>query len=135
MYAGHQFKVTTGVANGSLFCSCYNPAPMPNIQSIVADLTQERDRLSQAIAALESLVTDGSTPTTGRTSTGDKRIVSAVSRRRMAQAQRARWAKVKGQSKPATPKLTLIKRTMSPEAIEKIRRAKKKWWKARKAAS
>ncbi len=108
---------------------------MPSIQSIVADLIQERDRLSQAIAALEFLVTDGSTPTTGRTSTGDKRIVSAVSRRRMAQAQRARWAKVKGQSKSATPKLTLIKRTMSPEAIEKIRRAKKKWWKARKAAS
>ncbi len=99
---------------------------MANIQSIVADLKQERDRLSQAIAALESI---GETRTVESGTPDRTRKVSAQARRRMAQSQKARWAKVRGQAKPATPK-----RRMSAEAIEKIRRAKKKWWKAKKAA-
>ena len=102
---------------------------MTSIESIIEQLKAERDRISQAIAALESVTESKS----GSTSTG-KRIVSAASREKMRRAQRARWARVKGQAKPATPKLTLVKRTMSPEAIEKIRRAKKKWWKAKKSA-
>src|SRR6266496_6702625 len=89
--------------------------PMTNIEGIVQQLRQERDKLDKAIAALSSL--DGSTGTTRQGSTGGKRIVSALARRRMAQAQRARWARGKGKAEP-TPKLTLVKRTMSPEAIE-----------------
>src|SRR6266567_1729600 len=92
--------------------------PMANIQSIVAELKQERDRLSQAIDALESV--SGTRTAAGRKSTDGKRKVSALARRRMAQAQRARWRKVKSQTKPATPKLTLVKRTMSASARRKI---------------
>jgi len=89
---------------------------MANIQSIVAELIQERDRISQAIAALQSL--DG----TG-TSTSGKRIVSAASRAKMRRAQKARWAKVK-----SAPKLTPVKRTMSASARRKIAAAQRARW-------
>lgn len=85
-----------------------------NIQPILAELKQERDRLSQAIAALES-IGGGIGTTVERRSPGGKRKVSALARRRMAQAQRARWAKVKSQAKATAPK-----RMMSAAARARI---------------
>jgi hypothetical protein len=113
------------VKEQTCFCTCYNLAPMPSIQSIVAELIQERDRISQAIAALESI--DGSTRTAGHPNTGGashevKRIVSAVSRRRMAAAQKARWAKAK--SSPSTKR----KRHISPAGLARIRAAARARW-------
>ncbi len=103
---------------------------MANIQSILAELIQERDRISQAIVALESL--DG-IDTRPSTSARQGHTVSAVARRRMAEAQRARRARE--QKSSSHTKATAPRRTMSAEAIEKIRRAKKKWWKAKKASA
>ncbi|SRR6266536_1703263 len=100
---------------------------MTSIENIIQQLKAERDRISQAIAALESVVTGGNTRTAGRTSTGDKRIVSALARRRMAQAQRARWAKVKSQS-PAIQSKPAPKRTMSASARRKIAAAQHARW-------
>jgi hypothetical protein len=115
-------------------------SPM-NIQGILAALHLERERLTQAIAALESI---GSTHPSQRSATeaassGRKRRVSAESRRRMAQAQRARWAKVKGQGtasqRSATANVTPIKRTMSASARRKIAAAQRaRWAKVKKAA-
>src|SRR5260370_21998548 len=104
------------------------------IQTVLAELRGERDRISSAIAALESL--DG-TRRTGE-SAPVKRKVSAVSRRRMAQAQRARWAKVKGQAKSAT-RLRLAetgkKRSrISPAGLARIRAAARARWAKVRAA-
>ena len=55
---------------------------MANIQSILAELIQERDRISQAIAALVSLDGVGARPST---SARQGRTISAKARRRMAQ--------------------------------------------------
>jgi len=90
-----------------------------NFQNIIANLEQERERISSAIAALESL--DG-TQRTGE-SAPVKRTVSLAARRRMARAQRARWAKVK-----SAPKPTPIKRTMSASARRKIAAAQRARW-------
>jgi hypothetical protein len=100
---------------------------MANIQSIVAELKQERDRLSQAIAALESI---GASTSTGHTSIGGKRKVSALARRRMAQAQRARWAKVQSHSARAGKTISLAtpKRTLSASARRKIAAAQRARW-------
>jgi hypothetical protein len=70
-----------------------------NVAQIVAQLRQEHESLSEAIAVLERIAgsrqrrrgrppawlsgTDGSTP---------KRTMSAATRKKMAQAQRKRWA-------------------------------------------
>jgi hypothetical protein len=106
---------------------------MANFENIIQQLQAERDGLDKAIAALTSL--NGSTRTAGHRSSG-KRKVSALARRRMAQAQKARWAKVRSESK-GTPRLTLVKRTMSASARRKIAAAQRARWakvKAKKTA-
>src|SRR2546428_8811781 len=107
-----------------------------NIQPILAELRQEQSRISQAIAALESL---GSTQNLqgirriGGASTGP-RTVSLAARRRMARAQRARWRKVKSQA-PASQSKPAPKRTVSASARRKIAAAQRaRWAKVKKAA-
>ena len=63
---------------------------MGDLSGIIKQLITERDRLNGAIATLQSLNGDSANGATG------KRRVSALARRRMAAAQRARWAKVRG---------------------------------------
>lgn len=99
---------------------------MSNLDSVLSQLKQQRDALNNAIAALEGVSTNGTTP---------KRGLSASARARIAAAQRARWAKAKGQKIVSmAPK----KRTMSSAAIARIRAGQKarwaKWRKQHKAA-
>jgi hypothetical protein len=104
---------------------------MANITSVLNQLQQERsrlthqiDRLNRAISALKGT----SNSRTGRT-------LSAAGRARIAAAQRARWAKVRGQ------KVVSIngrrRRKISAAALANIRAAQKarwaKWRKQRKA--
>jgi hypothetical protein len=67
---------------------------MTNIAAVLAQLKQERNRLDQAIVALEGLTTNGSS---GRRS--GTRKLSAAGRARIAAAQRARWARFKEHQK------------------------------------
>lgn len=94
---------------------------MSSIESIVAELIQERDRISQAIAALESL--DRSTPKkTGRRKS--TRPLSAAAIENIRRAQRARRKREKsGQTKARTSK-----RTMSASARRKIAAAQRTRW-------
>jgi hypothetical protein len=78
---------------------------MSNLTKVVQQLRQERDQaqrrieqLDEALRALTGL--DGFRKTTGRrghaqTSPGTRRTMSAAARKRIAAAQRARWAKWK----------------------------------------
>jgi nucleoid-associated protein YgaU len=72
-----------------------------NITNVVDELKQERDRLQGELqridAALAALV---SLNGRGRTKTGrPRRTMSAAARRKIAAAQRARWAKVRAAAK------------------------------------
>ena len=69
---------------------------MANLQGIVQQLKQERDRLDAAIRALASL--DGAGGPTRRAGS-PRRTLSAAARRKIAAAQRARWAKIKAKQK------------------------------------
>jgi hypothetical protein len=71
---------------------------MANLDNALQQLREERkqaqlrvEKLYQAISVIESLNGSGSSRKAARPT----RIVSAVSRRRMAQAQRARWARAR----------------------------------------
>jgi hypothetical protein len=55
--------------------------------------------------------------------------ISAAGRKRIAAAQRARWAKVRGKAKVATPK-----RTMSASSRRKIAAAQRRRWAKARAA-
>ena len=77
---------------------------MPNnfMQSVVGQLQKERMRLEQelhrvsaALTAFGKVYLDGGKPKTRR----KKRTLSVAARKRIAAAQRARWAKVKAGKK------------------------------------
>src|SRR5260370_7640171 len=97
---------------------------MGNLTQIISELRGERDRIDKAIQALSSL--DGTAP-----KAFPQRTVSAAARRRMARAQRARWAKVKA---PQKPKGELLHWTQRPENRKRVARLAHKMQRARLAA-
>jgi len=114
-----------------------------DIQGIVTQLRQEMSRIEQAIAALVGL---GSQParrgrppkvTPGVQAGGRKRrTISASTRAKMAAAQRARWAKQKGQAVPKkvapAQKKTTGRKPMSAAMRKKLSALMKARWAARK---
>jgi len=115
---------------------------MASLTSALQELRAERSRaqlhvqkLDQAISVIESLNGSG----TSRKTTQPKRIISAASRRKMAQAQKARWMKVRNGSQPVaaaakTNGSVLAKRTMSASARRRIAAAQKARWAKFRAA-
>ena len=107
---------------------------MSNLTSALQGLRAERSRaqlqvekLDQAISVIESLNGSG----TSRNAPQPKRIISAASRRKMAQAQKARWANVRKESKPAATLKTgssPVKHTMSATSRRKIAAAQRTRW-------
>lgn len=90
---------------------------MANMSGVVQQLKKERERaqrqvqcIDEALAALESLSSNGSSR---------QHKMSAAGRRKISLAQKARWAKLKA-AKP--------KRTMSAAARRKIAAAQRARW-------
>jgi len=94
---------------------------MANLTVVLKELQSERDRLDQAINALRPLVSMNGQPKRG--TEGTSRTLSAAARRRIAAAQRARWARVKaGNSKKP------VARVLSAAARRKIAAAQRARW-------
>ena len=111
--------------------------PKTLMQSVVSQLQKERTRLEDelhrvtaALVAFGNVYMHGSQPKAAVTR--KKRTISAAGLRRIAAAQRARWAKVKGHK---VLSINVRKgRKMSPAARRKIVVAQKaRWAKWRKA--
>jgi hypothetical protein len=95
----------------------------------------EVEKLDKAIAVIESLNGAGASGQANQptgVAPAPTRIVSAASRRKMALAQRARWARMGKGWQPATLKTmastSVAKRTMSPAARRKIAAAQRARW-------
>jgi hypothetical protein len=106
---------------------------MANLENALQQLRAERresqlhvEKLDQAISVIESLNGSGTSPDTNQ----PKRIISAASRRKMALAQKARWAKLRNGSKAAAGATgsATVKRTMSASARRKIAVAQRARW-------
>jgi len=108
---------------------------MGNLTNALQELRAKRrevqlqvEKLDQAISLIESLNGSG----TSRNANQPTRIISAASRRKMAQAQKARWAKARKESQPAaTVKPTAsapAKRTISAAARRKIAAFQRARW-------
>jgi len=95
---------------------------MANLSSLVKQLKQERDRVEKQLSGLNAALT-AFAGVYGGSAVNGKRQISAAGRKRIAAAQRARWAKVKGKAKVATPK-----RTMSAASRRKIAAAQRARW-------
>ena len=122
-------------------------------KAILASLYSERDRINCAISAIESLGVETSTGSKrGRpsanaakpTAAPKKRKMSAAGRKRIAQAQRARWAakraaekKPVAKGRPAAKKTAAKpkKKSMSAATKKRLSELAKKRWAARKAAA
>ena len=95
---------------------------MANLAGVLKDLQQERSRLDQAIEAIGELVRRDHAGGIQQSATRPGRTVSAAARRKMAAAQRARWAKVK-RAEASAPV-----RTISQAARRKIASAQRARW-------
>jgi len=113
---------------------------MGKLSNALQQLREERkqmqsqmEKLDQAISVIESLNGSGA-PSKGNQPT---RVISAVSRRKMAQAQKARWAKARKGSQPIalakTTGFAPVKRTMSAAARRKIAAFQRARWAKLKA--
>ena len=113
---------------------------MGNLSGALQQLRAERkqaqarvESIDQAISVIESLNGSGSFGKAAQPT----RIISKASRRKMAQAQRARWAKARKESQPAeTAKTTgsaTVKHTMSASARRKIAAFQRARWAKLKA--
>jgi ABC-type transporter Mla subunit MlaD len=69
---------------------------MTNLGAVLQQLKQERSRLDKAIAALSEVTGGGNASMEGNR---PKRQLSVAARKRIAAAQRARWAKVRAGKK------------------------------------
>ncbi len=94
---------------------------MGNLSGVVQQLSKERARLENelhrvtaALTAFGKVYFSGAKP---------KRTMSVAGRKRIAAAQRARWAKQKGSSQAAKPK-----RIVSAAARRKMAAAQRKRW-------
>ncbi len=117
-----------------------------NINQIVEQLRQERNKLDVAITALEGGQTAprrGRPPKSAQTSSAPvavtsqrgPRKMSASARAKIAAAQRARWAKQKGQAAPKTPtakKKASGRKPMSPAMKKKLSTMMKARWALRR---
>jgi hypothetical protein len=108
---------------------------MGNLSSALHELRSERkqaqarvESIDQAISVIESLNGAGAVLQTSQ----PVRIISQASRRKMAQAQRARWARARNGSQPIAVAKTTdpapVKRSMSAAARRKIAAFQRARW-------
>jgi hypothetical protein len=96
---------------------------MANMAGIVQQLKKEHDRLSRHSAAISAF--GGAY---GKRSSG-ARTISAAGRARISAAQKARWARVKGNGGQAAKEVAIPKkRMMSAAARRKIALAQRARW-------
>jgi len=109
---------------------CYNSHPrgkptLTNLSGIVKQLSKERDRLHQQLSGLNAALEAFAGVYRGSNGSKPRRKLSAKGRASIAAAQRARWAKVKGNKVTAAKP---VKRTMSASARRKIAAAQVARW-------
>jgi len=111
---------------------------MANLENAIEQLRQDRkqaqlqvEKLDLAISVLEGLA-GSSSATASRNGAQPKRVVTAAARRRMARAQRARWAKLRKGPHSVRPgkaaSAARMKRTLSLTARSKIAAAQRARW-------
>jgi hypothetical protein len=98
-----------------------------------------RLQIDGLIAELRTLLPGFSpeAPTASEPTPRKRRKMSATARRRIAAAQKARWAKTRGESRPGPAKVKApkAKRRIIPEGLKRIIAATKKRWRIQRAAA
>ena len=111
-------------------------ANLKGLVSIVSQLREERTNLVSSLKHIDAALSVLARLNGGKSHAGLRGTMSASGRRRIAAAQRARWAKVKAQNViPIAKNPKPAKRTMSASARRKIAAAQRaRWAKVKRAA-
>ena len=105
-----------------------------NLAGVVQQLRKDRDQAARTVEQLNAALAALDGDSYGRR-TGARRKISAAGRARIAAAQRARWAKVRGTGKQKQNVVSMFKKkTMSSAARKKIAAAQRARWAKLKAA-
>ena len=104
-------------------------ANLKGLVSVVSQLREERTNLVNSLRHVDAALSVLGRLNGGRTKVQPTRTISASGRRRIAAAQRARWAKLKAKNVvPIATKTKRAKRTMSASARRKIAAAQRARW-------
>jgi hypothetical protein len=98
---------------------------LANLSRIVNQLKKERAQVERQLSGLDAALRAFANVYSGGSKTKPRRKMSAKGRARIVAAQKARWAKVKGQKVVPIAK---AKRTMSASARRKIAAAQRARW-------
>ena len=105
-----------------------------NLAGVVQQLRKERDQAARTVEQLDAALAALDGGSYGRR-TGTRRKISRAGRARIAAAQRARWAKVRGNGKQTHNVVSMPKKkTMSAAARRKIAAAQRARWAKVRAA-
>ena len=115
------------------------------LQAALAGFQLDKQRIDAQIAEVQAMLGGSNSPGTNRSVStetpkkGRRKKFSAAARKRMAEAQRLRWVKIKGQSEsvapePPTPEAPKAKRKISAAGRKAMSEATKKRWALKKAA-
>ena len=106
------------------------------VYAAIDGFNAQKLRIDAQIAELRAILTGSSNGTAATLEAAPRKRskMSASARRRIAMAQKARWAKVRGETGSASP-TQKKKRRISPEGLKRIIAATKKRWKLQKAAA
>jgi hypothetical protein len=108
------------------------------INAAIDGFKAQKSRLDDQIAERRTMLNGGSPQGVAAPETTPprkRRKMRAAARRRIAIAQRARWARLRGESKPGRAKVKALKpkRRISPEGLKRIIAATKKRWRLQRA--
>ncbi len=102
---------------------------LKGLESVVSQLRIQRTNLVNNLKRVDGALSALGSLNGARTHAEPRRTMSASGRRRIAAAQRARWAKVKSQNVVSITKNPKpVKRTMSASARRKIAAAQRARW-------
>ena len=96
------------------------------LEAALIGFEQMKRNVEEKIAEIHRQLGSGNGTPVAATRQRGRRPLSPVARRRMAAAQRKRWAAAKAKSEPSKP--VSAKRTMSAAARKKIAAAQRKRW-------
>ncbi|MGO9262926.1 MAG: hypothetical protein ACLQU1_42600 [Bryobacteraceae bacterium] len=107
------------------------------LNAAILGMETQKDKLDAQIAELRAMLPGGpaATAATAELPARKRKKFSAATRKRMKEAQRLRWARIRGESEPSAPaKAPKAKRRISAEGMKRIIAATKKRWAAARAA-
>ena len=110
------------------------------VRAAIDGFKAQRRRLDQRVTEIREMLNGGPAQLAAAAEPAPRkrRKMSAAARRRIATAQIARWANIRGESKPttsATMKATKPQRKISPEGLKRIIAATKKRWRLQRAGT